>query len=97
LPTTIVGDVGATLIDATGVCWMVSAALADFPSLVAVMVAVPAATPVATPSVPTVATSGAELLHVTVRSRSVSPFASSTVATSGSVVPMPSEAVAGST
>lgn len=57
-------------------------ALADCPSLVAVMVAEPAATPVTRPPPSTLATLGRSLVHVTVRSPRGSWLASSGIAVS---------------
>jgi len=65
---------------ATGAGVTVTVAVPDFPSLVALMVAVPGATPLTRPLAETVAMDELLELHETVRSVSVTPFGSFTVA-----------------
>src|SRR5262245_7474339 len=66
-PTTRLAVAGATVTVATGTAVTVIAEVADFPSLVAVIVADPAATALTRPLAETVATPGALLDHVTTR------------------------------
>lgn len=82
LPTVSVAEAGVIMtVTATGAC-TTTTALADCPSLVAVMVAAPAATPVTSPLAFTVATLGDLLFHATVRPASGSWFSSNGVAVS---------------
>lgn len=85
LPMGTVADEGVTVTLAAVGAFTVTAADADFPSLVAVIVAVPGATPVTTPAADTVATDGAPLDHVMARPVRTFPFASFTVAVSVTV------------
>src|SRR2546427_517574 len=95
LPTAMIADVGVTATEATGTSVTVTAEVALFPSLVAVMVAEPAATPVTSPLEETVAVAGALDAHVIVRPDSTVPAASCGVATSCTPAPTSTSAVAG--
>ena len=77
-PTTAVGARETdTLATGAAVGWFtVSVAMPFCPSLVAMIVTVPAATAVTAPEADTVASEGAEELHVTVRPVSTFPSAS---------------------
>ena len=89
--------VGATVTLPTGAAETVSAALPDFASLVAVIVAVPGETAVATPLPDTVATAVLLDAQVTARSVTTTPLASFTTAVNDVVCPTVAEAVAGCT
>src|SRR2546425_8189742 len=94
-PTWIPAVAGLTLTDATGTGFTVTAALPVVPSLVAVIVTAPAATPVTTPVEETVAVAGALDAHVIARPESTVPAASFGLATSCTLAPTSTSAVAG--
>lgn len=96
-PSLIRGFAGVTVIWWIGGGVTVTVALADFPSLVAVIVAVPAATPVTTPVDDTVATEVAPLDHVMARPVRMFPFASFKVAVNVVVCPAAIVALVGET
>src|SRR5437867_2629943 len=96
-PTDTVAEAGATLTEATGTCTTVMADVPLCPSLVAVIVADPAPTPVTRPLPLTLATAVLLLVQLTVRPDSGVPFASFGVATSCTVPPTETLAVAGVT
>jgi hypothetical protein len=96
-PAMMLAVVGATATLATGMLVTVTAELPLLPSLVAVTVAVPEATPVTTPLDETVATPVLLDDHTTVRSSTVTPFASFTVTVKAVVCPAVTLAVAGVT
>src|SRR3989449_1227992 len=101
-PTALVAPVGVTAPEATGPSVTVTAEVALFPSLVAVMVAEPAATPVTTPTFTcplavTVATAALLVAHVTTRPLNGFPLASRSVAVSCTACPTPALTVAGLT
>src|SRR5438128_1900801 len=97
LPSFTEADAGVTVTEATGTFETVTLAVPLCPSLVAVIVAVPATLPVTSPLALTVATEVLLLAHVTVRPDSGFPFASLGVATSCTVPPTWTVAVAGVT
>jgi len=96
-PVETVAVAGVTVTVPTGIGTMLTEAVPDFPSLVAVIVAVPKATPVTTPPLVTVATAVLLDVHVTTRPVSTVPLASFSVAASAPVCPMTIELVAGAT
>src|SRR5712691_409091 len=96
-PTDTLAEAGLTVTEATGRGFTVTAALAVFPALVAVIVTAPAATPVTSPVDDTVATAGALDAQVTDRPESTLPAESSTVAASCTVAPASTTAVTGLT
>jgi hypothetical protein len=96
-PTETEGALGASVTLATGTCAAVTvtAAVADFPSLVAVIVTgPPAATPVTTPSL-TLAIDASPLVHATARPLSAFPAESRGVATNVVVAPTSTLELAG--
>jgi len=97
LPVETVAVAGVTVTDPTGIGTIVTEAVPDFPSLVAVIVAVPNVTPVTTPALVTVATAVLLDVHVTTRPVSTVPLASFSVAASAPVCPITIELVAGAT
>src|SRR5207249_1853920 len=96
-PTCTVAEGGATATEATGTCTTVMADVPLFPSDVAVIVADPAPTPVTRPLPVTLATPALLLVQLTERPDSGVPFASLGVATSCTVPPTVTFAVAGAT
>jgi hypothetical protein len=97
LPVETLAVAGVTVTVPTGIGTMLTEAVPDFPSLVAVIVAVPTVTPVTTPPLETVAIAVLLELHVTTRPVSTAPLASFSVAASAPVCPMMIELVAGET
>src|SRR6266699_2098978 len=97
VPMNTEADAGLTLTDATGTGFTTIAALALFPSLVAVILAEPTPAAVTSPLPFTVATPGASLDQVIVRPESGFPLASSSVAVSCCVAPAYIDAVGGLT
>ena len=96
-PVRTLAVAGETVTVPTGTGTMVTDAVPDFPSLIAVIVAVPRVTPVTTPVVDTVATAVLLDAHVTTRPLKTVPLASVSVAASVPVWPMMIELVAGET
>src|SRR6266404_6454904 len=96
-PTTKLTIAGATVTEATGTFVTVTADVALFPSVVAVIVAEPAATPVTNPLAETVAAATLLVAHVTARPLRAVPFASCGVAVSWVVAPAVRLAAAGLT
>src|SRR6266853_1347448 len=94
-PTPALTVAGLTLTDATGMGFTVTAALPVVPSLVAVIVTAPAATPVTSPVEETVAVAGALEAHVIARPESTVPAASFGLATTCTLAPTSTSAVAG--
>jgi hypothetical protein len=94
-PTCRLAVAGEIVTEATGMVVTVRAAVALFPSLVAVMVAEPGTTPVTWPLGLTVTTLGLLLVHDTVRPVKVLPAESFGVAVSWTVCPTCRPAVAG--
>jgi len=86
-PTVRLRLAGLTVTDATGTTTTATVTEADFPSLVAVIVAVPAALAVTSPLLLTVTTPAALVLHDTVRPESGFPAESRGVAVSCPVWP----------
>src|SRR6266705_1787769 len=97
VPMNTEADAGLTLTDATGTGFTMIAALALFPSLVAVILAEPTPAPVTRPLAFTVATLAASVDQVIARPESGLPLASSSVAVSCCVAPAYIDAVAGLT
>src|SRR6266568_3586265 len=87
VPMNTEADAGLTLTDATGTGFTMIAALALFPSLVAVILAEPTPAPVTRPLAFTVATLAASVDQMIARPESGLPLASSGVAVSCSVPP----------
>ena len=96
-PTPMDAALGATVTKATGGGVTVMAAVPDFPSLVAVIVADPAATPVTNPVPETLATASLPLVQPIVRPVSAAPPGLFTVAASCTVDPAASDAALGVT
>jgi len=95
--TVTVAAAGLTITEATGTFVTVTADVALFPSLVAVIVAEPAATPVTSPLAETVAMAALLVAQVTARPLRAVPFASCGVAVSWVVAPAVRLAAAGLT